>query len=260
MTPKLLVSTPTYAFASGKGGVGKTGLVVNLATLLAKKGSKVLIVDADFGLANTDIQLGLQPKHDLADVLSGSQKLTDIVCYKTDNLALIPGRSGDTQLAYMSILEQQRILSDLSTLAQQFDMVFIDMPAGLDTKTLTLCSHAHATIVITTPDPSAITDAYALIKLLKNQVNCTNAQLIINNTNGALEAKRTGQKITEALKQFLNLDIPIMGTIPADKHFAAAVKMQQLAAEAFPNSPATLALEKLVSSFASMPHSAAKLG
>jgi len=227
------MTTPIYTVASGKGGVGKTSLVINLCHILAAEGKKVLLLDADFGLANADVQLALAPEVDLAQVISGKIGLGRAVTTVTKNFDLIAGRSGNNELAFMAGLEQQEILTQLRALSVNYDVVFLDAAAGLDATTLALCTAADKTLLITTPDPSSITDAYAVVKLLKQRQSVENCALVINQASKS-EGARVAEKVQAACKNFLAVDVPLLAVLSADKQYAMAVKLQSVAAVAFP--------------------------
>ncbi len=238
--------THKIALASGKGGVGKTSLALNMATLMAKQGQKVLLFDGDFGLANVDVQLGLNPAADLASVLNGTHKLPDIVQHTTQGFDVIPGHSGAENLAFISQLDQQGILADLSQLAATYDVLLLDVPAGLDATVLGLCAYADTTCLVVTPDPSAITDGYAVIKLLLRRLDVQNVQLIVNQASTQREGTLTARKIQAAAAQFLGLNVPHIGTVPYDKDYAASVKRQHLAVTTFPSGSTAQALADMI--------------
>lgn len=240
------MKTPIYTIASGKGGVGKTSLVLNMCHILAKKGKRVLLLDADFGLANADVQLGVVPKGDLSAVVRGDKTLSDVVSPVMSHFDLIAGRSGDDQLAFMSALDKQGILAQLRILSDDYDVVFIDAAAGLDATTLALSAAADKTLLISTPDPSSMTDAYAVVKLLHTRQGVQNCVLLVNQAAGA-EGKRVADKLQAASKNFLQIDLPVGGFLPADKQYGMAVKMQQVAAVAFPTCKVVVELEKILS-------------
>ena len=245
MTTQLNTTPPIYAFASGKGGVGKTSSCLNTAAILAKQGKRVLVFDGDFGLANVDVQLGMTPQKDLSDVIAGYATLADIMVKSEKGFWILPGRSGASNLPFISTLQQKGLLDQLKDLAGSFDIIFIDVPAGLDETVLGLCKFADKTLLVTTPDPSSITDAYAIVKLLHQRYDVANCELLINQAGSVHEGKQTATKLTTAAKNFLGLDLKQIGQIPYDRNYANAVKMQQIVSITFPNAKATEALEEL---------------
>lgn len=237
---------PVIAIASGKGGVGKTSFTLNLARLLAKSGQRVLVFDADLGLANVDVQLGLAPEHDLGAVLRGNVGLKDIICPATEmGFDVIPGRSGSENLPFTTSLERQNILRDLQDIATGYDIVLLDVAAGVGDEVLTFARSADRTLLVVTPDPSSITDAYAVIKLLKIRHQKTNCELVINQAGNDVEGRQTYEKMRMAAERFLQLEVPLVGVVPYDRNYAHAVRTQTLLVDAFPQTAATATLQKI---------------
>lgn len=238
------------AIASGKGGVGKTSLTLNMAASAAKQGKRVLVFDGDFGLANVDVQLGVTPEHDLADVLAGQCALKNAIfkAELADNVKfdIIAGRSGADNLPFMTQLEQRGVLHDLQELALDYDVIFLDVPAGLDTTVLGLCSAADDIWIVTTPDPSSITDSYALLKLLAQRENRKDAKFILNQITSGPEGTATAKKLQLAAKSFLGLDAEIIAQVPAENTYRNAVKTQKLAVQIAPHGKVAEVLERLV--------------
>lgn len=237
--PKLL------SVASGKGGVGKTSLTLNLATVLAKQGKKVLVFDGDTGLANLDVQLGIKPERDLAHYLAGKFALAHITTPTPQGFTFIAGRSGHHGLVSLSMPKLSTLLNDLRALAENYDVTLLDIAAGIAPQALLMCAQSHATLLVTTPDPSSLTDAYAHIKLMWQDNATANAHLIVNQAS-VREGKEVHTRLTTAVEKFLHLPpVPMLGNIPSCKHYATAVRSHQLAATMFPNSPAIAALEEI---------------
>lgn len=237
--------TPLYAIASGKGGVGKTSFTLNLATLLAKQGKKVLVLDGDTGLANLDVQLNIKPTHDLSHVISGTCTLEHAITPTPQGFSIIAGRAGDNRLANLPLPDLHKLLTTLRTVGQTYDITLIDIAAGIHTQALAMCAAADSTLLLTTPDPAAFTDAYALLKLLYANHGIANASLIVNQAS-AREGQHIHTKLHTAASHFLGLpDLPYLGHIPPCRQYASAVKMHQLASIAYPNSPAVEAIAKL---------------
>lgn len=237
--------TPIVAFASGKGGVGKTSLCLNVATLLAKQGKKVLVFDGDIGLANIDVQLAMAPEKDLSHVLNGQASLEEIITKSERGFYVIPGRSGLERTPFLTALERRDLLNKLRDVAGAFDLVILDVAAGVDEEVLGFANFADRAILITTPDPSSITDAYAVMKLLKLHHNRTNCELVLNQVGSKQEGDFTYEKLKTAAEKFLGLGLPLAGIIPYDRQYATAVKMQKIAVNTFPNAEAPQAIEKL---------------
>jgi flagellar biosynthesis protein FlhG len=237
--------TPIIAIASGKGGVGKTSFTVNLATAMAKSGKNILVFDADIGLANVDVQLGMSTTKDISHVLAGQCTLTDIIAKTPQGFSIIPGRSGFDRTPFMSPIERKELFNKLRDVAQHYDLLLLDVAAGLDAEVLGFTTFADRTILVTTPDPSSITDAYAVIKLLKQKYDKQNCMAMINQAGSVAEGKATYKKLATAADRFLGVQLPILGIIPHDRQYSAAVKMQQLSIIAFPNCDASVAIRKV---------------
>lgn len=234
-----------YTVASGKGGVGKTSFTLNLATQLAKSGKKVLVMDGDTGLANLDIQLNIQPERDLAHYIHGQFALRNILTSTPQGFSFIAGRSGTHGLIHLPMPKISQLLNDLRELSKNYDITLIDAPAGIAPQTLQLCAQSDATLLLTTPDPSSLTDAYALIKLLWADNATANSLLIVNQAS-ATEAKQVHTRLTTAAEKFLGLPPIIqLGHIPSCRQYATAVRQHQLVSIMFPNSPAIQAIQTL---------------
>lgn len=237
-------TTPVYAIASGKGGVGKTSFTLNLATLLARHGKRVLVIDGDTGLANLDVQLNLHPERDLGHVVNGQWLLSESITPTPYKFDLVAGRAGDAHLANLPHAQVQKLMSDARALTG-YDVVLVDVAAGVHHQALAMCAAVDFTLLLTTPDPAAFTDAYALLKLLWKDHGLANAHLIVNQAS-AREAAGIHQRLKQAAEHFLGLpDLPLLGHVPPCRQYASAVKLHQLAAVAYPSSPAVEAIGKL---------------
>lgn len=246
---QLATPTPMLAIASGKGGAGKTSFTVNLAASLAKAGKKVLVFDGDLGLGNVDVQLGLTPKQDLSHVLLGQATLAQVVCASRLGFDVVPGCSGSDSLPFAGTIQRRALLQQLQELATTYHMVLLDVAAGVGEEVLAVCAAASRTVVVTTPDPSSLTDAYALIKLLKIRKDYTACGVVVNNAATPNEGARTFEKLHTAAQSFLQLKVPLWGVIPHDREYASAIKLQKVASEAFPNSKAVAAIGHIAKTF-----------
>jgi flagellar biosynthesis protein FlhG len=221
------------AIASGKGGVGKTSLTLNFARVLSKKGKNVLVLDADLGLGNVDVQLGINPTKDLSHVIAGTAKLHEAI-FKTElGFDIIPGRSGSDTLPFLTNADRHNIVKQLNDIAEHYDYVFLDIAAGVGDEILVFSRMADYTALIATPDPSSITDAYAVIKMLKIRHDITNCKIIINQASSEVDALRTYEKLKIATERFLQIDTPLIGYVTQDTNFMQAVRMQKLTVDAF---------------------------
>lgn len=237
-SPQLITVT------SGKGGVGKTSFTLNLAFQLAKLGKKVLVVDADTGLANIDIQLNIHPTSDLGHVLAGEKQLAEALTPTPHNFSVLCGRSGHAGLANLPLPTLTNWLKDLRSLTQ-FTHILLDAPAGVASTTLALGARSDTTLLLTTPDPSSLTDAYALIKLTHQAHGTTNIKLVTNQST-TFEATQTNKRLGTAVSTFLGIAAPThLATVPTDRHYASAIKLHQLASVAYPTTAAVKAIATL---------------
>ncbi|MGP1561953.1 MAG: AAA family ATPase [Helicobacteraceae bacterium] len=225
-------NTRFVSIASGKGGVGKTTISANLGYTLAAMGKKVALFDADIGLANLDVALGVKASHDILDVLKGEKKLAEIVMEVEPNLFLIPGKSGDEILNF----DDGGILDRLETadnFFSDFDMVIIDTGAGISKSVQSFLYAACDVIVVTAPEPSAITDAYALIKTISEKIKKVN--LLINQVSGEPEANVIYKKITGvAAKNMPGVEITLLGALNKDADVEKSIKKRFLFAKEYP--------------------------
>ena len=221
------------AIASGKGGVGKTSLTLNMSRALAKQGKKVLILDADLGLGNVDVQLGITPDKDISHVIAKTATLEEVIITTDYGFDIIPGRNGSESLPFLTNIDRHGIVKEILTLANKYDYIFLDIAAGVGDEILTFARFADYTALIATPEPSSITDAYAVIKLLKLRHDITNCKIIVNQAASEVDALRTYEKLKLATERFLNLKVPMIGYVTSDTNYMAAVRMQKLTVEAF---------------------------
>lgn len=214
-----------YCVASGKGGVGKTNLSVNLGLALQNLGKKVLLIDADLGLANIDVVTGLYPKYNLSHVLSIGKSVQDIIVDGPKGISVLPGASGLYELANITNTQLEILIESFKSISGDFDIIIIDTSAGISKNVIGFIQSADEVIVVTTPEPSSVTDAYALIKVAHK--HCDKINLIVNKTENYKEAQFTMEKLTKAAKKFLNIDINYLGFILEDKSIHKA-NMEQI--------------------------------
>jgi flagellar biosynthesis protein FlhG len=218
--------------ASGKGGVGKTFVSISLAHALARRGKNILLFDADFGLANIDIQLGLSPKGDLADVISGRAQLSDIIHRYNDatiqnaGFDIIAGNSGSGSLANMKPAVLADLRNCLVQIAAHYDYVLMDLGAGIDDAIMTLADHRGRSIVVMTPDPASLTDAYALMKVRRALRPQQNFDVIVNCAQSRGEAATTFEGIARVCDSFLKFKPNYLGYVRQDKWVSDAIREQ----------------------------------
>ncbi|MBI5117005.1 MinD/ParA family protein [Candidatus Poribacteria bacterium] len=230
---------------SGKGGVGKSNLVINLAITISQMGKRALVIDADLGLANVDILLGLRNKFNLQHVIEGQMKLKDIVVYGPAGIKVIPGSSGIPRIANMSSRKRQEFIASFKELEGEADIILIDTSAGMTKNVVTFALLADEIILITTPEPSAITDAYAMVKVIHTEKPDAKVGLVVNMARTDAQALDVANKISQVARQFLNFHILVLGTLPVDPHVPRAVMQRRPWAELYPRSPATRAVKEI---------------
>jgi len=214
----------TIAVTSGKGGVGKTNLAVNLATVLAALNRKVVLLDADMGLANADIICNVQPRFNLAHVVAGQKTLAEVRAPVPAVFSLVAGASGLARMADLTEGDRHRLLLELETLQESADVLIIDTGAGIGRNVLAFTAAADHIVVVTTPEPTAITDAYAVIKVL---VRCGTAgamSLLVNQVQSREEAKMVHERIAGVCRQFLKTDVTFGGYVVTDAAVSAGVR------------------------------------
>ena len=233
--PERPLAARVITVTSGKGGVGKTNCTVNLAINMRRQGKRVVIIDADFGLANIEVLFGIVPRYSLADVLNGSKALTDVLTDGPEGVRFISGGSGLRELANVSDKQMAYLLQSFTALDTLADVVFIDTGAGISRSVINFIRASNETIIVTTPDPTSVTDAYALVKTVKEEATDIPAfKIIVNRTDEAEEGREIFDKLNRVATRFLNVKLDYLGAIPYDRELVRAVKKQQPAVVAFP--------------------------
>ncbi len=233
------------AIASGKGGVGKTNVSVNLAISLSNMGQKALILDADLGLANIDVMLGLQPKHTLHDVFSGTKNLADIVLDGPAGIKIIPASSGIQEMSELSTAQHAGLIQAFSEYDNDIDVLIIDTAAGISDNVITFSRAAQDVIIVVCDEPASITDAYALIKLLHREHNIHRFHILSNMVHSAQEGRDVYKKLTKVTEKFLDVALDYLGFVPYDDFLKKAVKRQKAVVEAYPRSKASVSFNNL---------------
>nr|MBF0221749.1 MinD/ParA family protein [Desulfobulbaceae bacterium] len=231
--------------SSGKGGVGKTSLTVNLAAAFVKKRKRVLVVDADLGLANIDILLGLNVKHTVQEALEQGAPLLDILV-EHEGFYILPASSGVPEMANLSYEDQAYLTSSLEEVINDFDFVLVDCAAGVGESVLWFNQWAHSNIIILTPDPTSMTDAYALGKILATKYDKNSFQLVINNVKSNKEGLDVYQNMVMVFKNFLKIEPGLLGIIPTDQNVAQAIRKQSPFVLGAPSCKASVAIFEIV--------------
>lgn len=231
---------------SGKGGVGKTNVVTNLALALAKSGQRVLIWDADLGLANIDVLLGLKPEFNIHHLLNGEKSLQEILVEGPYGVRIMPASSGIQELASLGEGQKVRLLAELDEYDDDLDFLLIDTGAGISGNVMYFNMAAQERIVVVTPEPTSITDAYALIKVMCTRYNQKRFSILPNQVTGPNEAKSVFQLLTAVADKHLgSVSLDFAGFIPRDENLPKSVRQQRAILDAFPSSEASLGFEKL---------------
>jgi len=214
------------AVASGKGGVGKTNVSVNLGISLSQQGNRVLLMDADMGLANVDIMLGLQTKYNLSHVLDGEKTLQEVIVEGPGGLKIIPAASGVRRMAQLSAMENAGIINAFSELNGEIDILIVDTAAGIADSVISFCRAAQEVVVVVTDEPASITDAYALVKVLSRDYQLSRFRLLANMSRTPAHGRQLYEKFAKVCEQFLDVSIDYFGTVPFDHDLREAVQKQ----------------------------------
>jgi len=240
------------AIGSGKGGCGKTNIILNLALILSKNGKKVLIYDADLNLANVDILLGVSPRYRFLDFIRGDVGLDDVLIDVRENLTLLPANSGSLNFPKISGDRLIQIIKEILQMEKNFDFILIDTPAGISDEVIKILGYSDDYILVATPEPTSIMDAYAVVKLVYYQTGKSNVKLIVNNINGSVDPVDVANRLSFACEKFLGVKINYIGSIPYDPAVSRSVMLQKPFVELFPRSGASIALNKIASNLLSL--------
>lgn len=234
-----------FAVTSGKGGVGKSVLSANLGVCLAKLGRKVLLVDADLALANLDLMLGIDVRTSVNDVLSSHSRAVDVMMEGPHGVHLLPACSGDVKMADMDDTLRQALFSAIDTLEDRFDTVVIDTGAGIGSNSTSFAAAAQQTLVVVTPDPASMADAYAMVKVLNVHCGVKRIYLVVNMASGPAEADQVVSRLLDLVDQFLDVALVPVGYVYKDDVVQQSVRRCQPLVTTFPRAPVTASLQAL---------------
>ncbi len=239
--------TRVIAVTSGKGGVGKSNISVNLAIAFAQTGKKVVLIDGDLGMANVNVLLGITPKANLLDVLNKKKKMSDIILNTELGIQIIAGANGFSTIANLTD-EQRNFFAEEFTTLSSFDVIIIDTGAGVSENVLRFIESADEAYVVTTPEPTAITDAYGLIKIIATEFSDSKIvmKLIVNKVHSADEGKRIAERIITIVAQFLNAPVEYLGFIYDDSVVTSSVLRQKPFMVSQPSSKAAMCIKHIV--------------
>ncbi len=230
---------------SGKGGVGKTNVSVNLAIALADRGKKVMLMDADLGLANVDVLLDLHPESNLSHVIDGQRTLEEIIVRGPSDIMVVPAASGVKRLAELNTMENAGLIRAFSELNHDVDTLIIDTAAGINESVTSFSRAAQEVIVVVCDEPASMTDAYALIKVLSCEYNIQHFRVLANQVQSAQEGRELFSKISRVTDRYLDVTLEFMGVVPHDDYLRKAVRKQRAVVQAYPRSRSSMAFKTL---------------
>lgn len=243
------------AVTGGKGGVGKTNISVNLGVALAEMSRRVVLMDADLGLANVDVLLGLQARYTLSDVLSGERQIREILLNGPSGMKVVPASSGVRQMTHLSASEHAAIIHSFSELSDQLDVLLVDTAAGISDTVVSFVRAAQEVIVVVCDEPSSITDAYALIKVLNTEHDVFRFRVVANMTRTTQEGINLFNKLNGVCDRFLDVSLQYLGHIPFDENVRKAVQKRKALLEFAPRCKASQAIRVLAQKVDALPTS-----
>ncbi|MDX1518743.1 MAG: MinD/ParA family protein [Gammaproteobacteria bacterium] len=237
--------TKVIAVTSGKGGVGKTNVSINLAIALSQIGHKVTLLDADLGLANIDVLLNLRPLRNLAHVIRGECGLEDIIIPGPLGINIVPAASGVKMMSSLSVPQQAALIHAFGSLDQNSDALIIDTSAGLNTGVVNFCTAAHEILVVVCNEPASVADAYAMIKVLRTDYGIHRFRVLVNMAQSHAEGRELFTRLSDVTQHYLDVILHYCGVIPRDPLLLKAVRSQRALLAAYPSSPAGMAFKDL---------------
>ncbi|WP_108649744.1 MinD/ParA family protein [Dongshaea marina] len=233
------------AVTGGKGGVGKTSVTLNMAIAMASQGVRVMVLDADLGLANVDVMLGVRAKHNLSHVLSGECSLDEIIVHGPQGVMIIPATSGTQSMVELSPAEHGGLIRAFSEMETPIDVLLVDTAAGISDMVLSFAKAAQDVLMVVCDEPTSITDAYALIKILTREYGLYRFRVVVNMVRSLREGQDVFSKLTRVTDRFLDVTLELVACIPFDNNVRQSIRKQKAIIEAFPKSPASLAVRAL---------------
>lgn len=237
--------TKVIAVTGGKGGVGKTNISLNMAISMAQQGQRVLVLDADLGLANIDVMLGLRVQRNLSHVLNGQAELRDVLVEGPAGIKIVPATSGTRSMVELSESEHAGLIRAFSELQDDFDVLIIDTAAGIGNTVVSFARASQDVLVVVCDEPTSITDAYALMKVLSRDQHVFKFKVVANMVRNLREGQVLYNKLTKVTERFLDVALELAAIIPQDDNLRGAVRKQKALVEAHPKSPASLAIKAL---------------
>jgi len=238
-------SIQVIAVTGGKGGVGKTTVAVNLSLALAKLGRRVVLLDGDLGLANIDVLLGLSQQYTLADLIEGRCELSDVLLRGPGGIRIVPAASGIQSMVHLSAAQHAGLIQAFSEIGDSLDVLVIDTAAGIGASVVSLVRAAHEVLLVVCDEPTSITDAYALIKLLNRDYGMDRFRVLVNMAQSPQEGRALFAKLTKITDHFLDVSLQYVGAVPYDECARRAVKKQRAVYEHFPRSKCAQAFQDI---------------
>jgi len=235
-----------YSITSGKGGVGKTSLVCNIAYHFGRAGKRVLLIDADMGLANVDIMMGLSPKANLSDLFLGENTLDEILVEGPENVTILPASSGVREMTQLTDEQMLKFMDALDGLDREFDILLVDTGAGIGKNVLYFNAAANDVIVVATPQPTSITDAYATMKVLSSTYKVKRFRLLVNQVKSRKQALKVYRYLTNVADKYLDIAIDYLGHVADDDNVNNAVMERSLFSALYPDTPASECIGDIV--------------
>jgi flagellar biosynthesis protein FlhG len=233
------------AVTGGKGGVGKTNVTLNTAISLAQQGKRVMVLDADLGLANVDVLLGLRVEKNLSHVLSGECTLDEVLVEGPYGIKIAPATSGSQSMTELTPTEHAGLIRAFSELQSQIDVLIVDTAAGISDMVLSFSKASQDIIMVVCDEPTSLTDAYALIKILNKEHGVFRFKIVANMVRSMREGDELFSKLTKVTNRFLDVALELVAVIPFDENVRKSVRKQKAIVEAFPTSPAAMAIRRL---------------
>jgi flagellar biosynthesis protein FlhG len=241
------------AVTGGKGGVGKTNVTLNTAIAMAQQGKRVMVLDADLGLANVDVLLGLRVVKNLSHVLSGECTLDEVLVEGPHGIKIAPATSGSQSMTELTHTEHAGLIRAFSELHTQIDVLIVDTAAGISDMVLSFSRASQDIMVVVCDEPTSLTDAYALIKILNKEHGVFRFKIVANMVRNMREGQELFSKLTKVTNRFLDVALELVATVPYDENVRKAVRKQKAIVDLYPTSPAALAIRKLAQQAASWP-------
>jgi len=235
----------TIAVASGKGGVGKTNITANLAIAFRKLNKKVLVIDADLGLSNIDVILNLATKYNIRHLFNGEKNLKDLIVEGPAGIKILPASSGIQELTELDEFQRLRLIEEFEAYDGEVDYLLIDTSSGISTNVAFFCMAAQEIIIVTSSEPTAMTDAYALMKVLFTKYQEKNFKILVNNVKDEKEATDVYRRLSIAAEKFLSISLDYLGYVPYDALLQKAVRQQRALIEIYPESEAATCIMQI---------------